>query len=90
VYYNSNNHKHNALEKITYFYYEIRSKFYLNTNDINEEFFRSLSRLSGLTFEQVRNLFTYCENLKRAPELGESDLIELNERINIFKQKSIR
>jgi hypothetical protein len=90
VYYNSNNHKHIALEKITYFYYEIRTKFYLNTNEINDEFFISLSRLSGLTQEQVKNLFNYCENLKRAPELGESDLIELNERINIFKQKSIR
>jgi hypothetical protein len=90
VYYNSNNHKHIALEKITYFYYEIRSKFYLNTNEINEEFFTSLSRLSGLTQEQVTHLFNYCENLKRVPELGESDLIELNDRINIFKQKSIR
>jgi hypothetical protein len=90
VYYNSNNHKHIALEKIAYFYYEIRSRFYLNTNEINEEFFISLSRLSGLTLEQVRNLFVYCENLKRVPELGESDLIELNERINIFKRKSIR
>jgi hypothetical protein len=90
VYYNSNNHKHIALEKINYFYYEIRTKFHLNTNEINEEFFISLSRLSGLTLEQVRNLFTYCENLKRSPELGESNLIELNERINIFKRKSIR
>lgn len=90
VYYNSNNHKYIALEKINYFYYEIRSRFYLNTNEINEEFYVALSRLSGLTIDQVKHLFNYCENLKRSPELGESDLIELNERINIFKQKSIR
>ncbi len=90
VYYNSKNHKHIAEEKINYFYFDVRKKFAVNTNTINEEFYNSIHKLSGIDLEAVKKLFSYCEHLKQAPSLSENDLLELNNRIQNFKEKSIR
>lgn len=90
VYFNSSNHKYIAGEAIHYFYFDIRRKFGVNTTMINADFYTTMHRLSGVAFEEVKNLFTYCENIKNAPLLTQNDLLELNNRINKFKQKSIR
>jgi hypothetical protein len=90
VYFNSNNHKHIAEESIQYFYFYIRKKFNVNTNEMDETFYNTVHRLSGIDKDSVKKLFIYCENLKHAPALTENDLLELNSRINNFKQKSTR
>jgi hypothetical protein len=90
VYFNSNNHKHIAEETIQYFYFYVRKKFNVNTNDMNDELYSIVSKLSGIDLGEVKKIFTYCQNLKHAPSLTQYDLLELNDRINNFKQKSIR
>ncbi|MBS1635036.1 MAG: DUF4350 domain-containing protein [Bacteroidetes bacterium] len=90
VYFNSGNHLHIAEEKIQYFYFDIRQKFHVNTHVIDTDFMDKVSKLSGVDYDAVKTLFTYCERLRQAPSLTEYDLIELNNRINNFKQKSIR
>jgi hypothetical protein len=90
VYFNSNNHKHIAEETIQYFYFFVRKKFNVNTNEMNDEFYGGISKLSGVDLSDVKKLFSYCQNLKQAPSLTQYDLLELNDRINNFKQKSIR
>lgn len=90
VYFNSKNHKYIAEESIQYFYFYIRKKFNVNTNAIDENFYNTVHRLSGIDKDSVKKLFVYCENLKHAPALTENDLLELNNRINNFKQKSTR
>lgn len=90
VYFNSKNHKHIAEETILYFYFFIRKKFNVSTNEINNELFDIVSKLSGVDLLEVKKLLHYCENLKQAPSLTQYDLLELNDRINNFKQKSIR
>ncbi len=90
VYFNSNNHKHIAEESIQYFYFYIRKKFNVNTHQMDDAFYDAVHRLSGIDRESVKKLFVYCENLKQAPALTENDLLELNNRINNFKQKSTR
>jgi hypothetical protein len=90
VYFNTNNHKHIAEESIQYFYFYVRKKFNVNTNSMDEPFYNTVHRLSGIEKDSVEKLFVYCENLKKAPALTENDLLELNNRINNFKQKSTR
>ena len=90
VYFNSNNHKYIAEEIIQYFYFYIRKKFNLNTAEIDEEFFDTIHSLSGISKGEIKILFSYCQNLKLAPRLTQNDLLELNDRINNFKQKSNR
>ncbi len=90
VYFKSNNHKYIAEETVQYFYFFIREKFNVNTNELTEESYNIISKLSGVDVTEIKKLFSYCQNLKQAPGLSENDLQELNNRINNFKQKSIR
>jgi hypothetical protein len=90
VYYNARNHHNIATEKINYFYFDIRNKFRLNTHVIDDVFFLTLSKLSGVDIKELEDLFNYCERLKKNEALTEYDLIELNKRINLFNKKSIR
>lgn len=90
VYFNSNNHKHIAVETIKYFYFDVSRKFNLRTEHLDEAFYKALHHLSGIDEVKIRTLFAYCENLKQAPSLTQYDLLELNDRIANFKKQSIR
>ena len=90
VYFNSKNHKHIAEETIKYFYFDIVKKFHISTTVMDENFFIALHNLSGVDIDKIKILFSYCENLKKAPALTQNDLLELNDRIANFKKQSIR
>ena len=90
VYYNSKNHQSIALEKIKYFYETIRTKFHVNTNQINETLINEISVLSGIEFKIINQLFNYCEKIKTIHEISEYDLIELNRQITNFNKNSQR
>lgn len=90
VYYNSKNHQSIAIEKIKYFYENIRKKFNLNTSEINEELINHIADLSGVEHKLVKQLFTYCEKIKITEDITEYDLIELNRQINNFNKNSLR
>jgi hypothetical protein len=90
VYFGSNNHKHIALESIIYFYFYLRKKFNISTTDFDDETYNTIHLLSGVKLDEVKKLISYCENLKTAPSLTQESLLELNNRITNFKQKSIR
>lgn len=90
VYYSNKNHQDIASEKIKYFYENVRKKFNVSTNDINDGFCKEISDLSGIEFKTVKQLFSYCEKLKTTNELSEYDLIELNRQISNFNKNSLR
>ncbi len=90
VYYNSKNHQSIAAEKIRYFYELVRRKFHVNTNNINEEFLKEITELSGVEYKLVKQLFTYCEKLKQPVDITENELIELNRQIHNFNKNSLR
>ena len=90
VYFNAENHKYIADERVKYFYETIRSRFTIQTNDINESFIETISELSGYDIKLVQQLFKYCERLRKLEEATEFDLIELNRQITNFNTKSLR
>lgn len=90
VYFNGHNHQSIAAEKIKYFYETVRKKFNVSTNEINEELMKVISELSGIEYKTVKQLFTYCEKVKTAPQIGEFELIELNRQISNFNKNSLR
>lgn len=90
VYFNSQNHKYIAEERIKYFYESIRKRFSINTQEISEEFISTISELSAYDIKLVKQLFNYCEKLKNSETLMEYDLIELNRQIMNFNNKSLR
>ena len=90
VYFNSENHKFIAEERVKYFYETIRKRFSISTQEISNEFITAISELSAYDTKLVKQLFTYCEKLKNAETIMEYDLIELNRQITNFNNKSLR
>lgn len=90
VYFNSDNHQFISEERIRYFYESIRKRFAISTSDINDEFYQQISDLSGYDQKLVKQLFVYCEKLKRSKNTTEYDLIELSRQINNFNKHSLR
>lgn len=90
VYFNSDNHQFISDERIKYFYETIRKRFNVSTSEINESFYVQVSELSGYELKLVKQLFVYCEKLKRNKNTKEYDLIELSRQINNFNKHSLR
>lgn len=90
VYFNSHNHKYIASERVKYFYETIRKRFNVPTTEISDLFIETISELSGYDHKLVRQLFMYCEGLRKSEVSTEHDLIELNRQITNFNTKSLR
>lgn len=90
VYFNSDNHQYISEERIRYFYETIRKRFAIPTTEINESFYQQIADLSGYDQKLVKQLFVYCEKLKRNKNTTEYDLIELSRQINNFNKHSLR
>lgn len=76
-----------AAKMITYFMEHIRTHYYLNTSQLNAEFFSSLSRKSAVNEEQVKNLFQTITQLQEASIISDEQLLELNNQIQLFLKK---
>jgi hypothetical protein len=73
---------HNIVHKmVTYFLERVRNHYYLNTSQLNREFFSSLSRKSGIAETEVKELFEYITQLQETPEISDLQLLELNNRM---------
>ncbi len=90
VYYNNKGHQNIAIEKIKFFYESVRKKFNVNTNYITTDFIEEVSALSGIENKLVKQLFNYCEFIKKLPEITELELVELNRQIHNFNKNSLR
>lgn len=72
-------------KKITYFLENIRSQFYLNTNNLSDDFINKLSVKSGNTEEKTRDLIQFISHLKGKSAHSEQDLLQLNKKIDEFR-----
>jgi len=72
-------------KKIMYFLETIRSKYYINTNELNEEFVKKLAAKSGNTNEKTIKLIEKINYLKGKSIHQKQDLIELNKLIEDFR-----
>lgn len=77
-----------AEHKISYFLESIRAKFYLNTEELNEEFYKNLASRSNHTMEEIETLFKKLHTIKNKTMLTDEDLIQLNTSIEKFKAKA--
>ena len=84
LYYNQKDHKTIAEKKITHFLAYIRTKFYLKTTEIDQEFKTDLSNKSGISLREINDLFDYISFVQNNNYIAESQLIILNEQIENF------
>lgn len=72
-------------KKITYFLEEIRSRYYLDTQDLSEDFITKLAVKSSNNEDETRKLITFIKHLKGKSVHSEQDLIALNKKIDNFR-----
>ena len=72
-------------KKITYFLETVRSHYYLNTNNLDDEFIQKLALKSSQSLEKSTKLVKLIRHLKGKAVHSETDIIELNKQIEDFK-----
>ncbi len=85
LYFQHKDYSNIIAKKITYFMETLRSKYYLNTNEITEDFIKKLALKSGNTLEKTQKLMHLIKHLKEKSVHSEADLLELNKQIEAFR-----
>jgi hypothetical protein len=84
LYLEKKNNKNIAEKMITYFYEQVRNKYFMNTNVINEEFISSLSRKSGVSLDLTRTLLNAIRKIQTSPDVSDTELLLFNEQLQNF------
>ncbi|MFS4467672.1 DUF4350 domain-containing protein [Maribacter sp. 2210JD10-5] len=85
MYFEKSDQKNIAEHKINFFLHKIRSTYYLGTITKEDEFYKNLASRSGHSFEWVKSLFIFIEEIRNSTEITDSQLIKLNNLIQKFK-----
>ncbi|MDT0557239.1 DUF4350 domain-containing protein [Ichthyenterobacterium sp. W332] len=84
LYYQNGNYKSIIEKKITYFLEYTRTRFYLETSELNQNFIDKLALKSSNTKATTKDIIDFIIHLKSKNTLNENDLIELNKKIESF------
>lgn len=85
LYLKSGNHKDIAEKKIQYFMEFIRTKYYLNFQQMDKDFFEKLSAKSGKDIVELKKLFDLIEKVRQQPTVTAEQLKYLNTQLeNIY------
>jgi hypothetical protein len=89
LYYQHGDFTNIITNKIQYFLEQIRSKYYLNTNELNEGFISKLAIKSSNKKEDTKALIDYIIYLKSKSNHTEIDLIQLNKLIESYTKHTL-
>lgn len=88
LYFEKGNHTHIARKKIDFFLANIRDKYRLSTNLIDENFYRKLSLRSGNELTEIKELFMLFDRYSHQQVISENELMDLNQKLEDFKKNS--
>lgn len=84
LYLQSKNNRNIADKMIVYFYEQIRTQYFLNTNHINDEFIQILSKKSNVNIDATKKLFKTIQQIQNSFEISDQQLLSLNHQIEYF------
>jgi len=84
VYYEQRNNLNIAQKKTTYFLEYIRTRYYLKTSMLNDEFVSMLSQKSGVDSALVQVLIAQFITIRNNEQVSDKELISLNQNIEQF------
>lgn len=84
LYYQKGNHKDIAEKKIQFLLEQIRTKYWLNTNKIDDVFLTTLANKSGKSLEEVMVLFKVIKSISSSSAINPGQLMDLNQKIEKF------
>jgi hypothetical protein len=87
LYYQNGDHWNIAEKKINYFLEQVRSKYMLPTNRLDNEFAATLSRKSGRDEKALVELVQLIRAIKDKPALSAEGLLDLNSKLEAFYTK---
>jgi len=87
LYYETKDHTTIINKKMTYLLEDIRRKYFLDTQILDEKFVKNLSLKSGKNLGQLKKLTNRIVHLKAKHNCTENDLIDLNKLIEDFYTK---
>lgn len=88
LYYQQKNHKNIAEKKITYFLEQLRNRFNIKTDEINDDVIRRISQKSGVELKEVKNIFNTIKYLDLKIKINEDELKKINNLIESFYNKA--
>jgi len=88
LYYQQKNHKNIAEKKIRYLLDQIRSRYYIRLDKINDETIEKISKRSGVDIEEVKAIFKYISYIEILPKVKEKELKHINSLIESFYKKA--
>jgi hypothetical protein len=84
LYMRKGNHKDIALKRIQYLLEHIRTKYYLNFEKFNADFFEKLAAKSGQDVISIKKLFDQIERIKNKAQVSAQELQLLSQQIEVF------
>lgn len=87
LYFSRKNHLDIAQKRFSFLQEFIRSKYYINTSEMNGELYQQLSEKSAIPIRAIKQLFDLGYNLKKVQALSEEDLEQFNRRIEYFYEQ---
>jgi hypothetical protein len=88
LYYQKRDDADLAHKKIVYFLAHIRTVFYLNTTQLDQEFIEMLAAKSGYEINKLRRIFGLIADVQRYNSISEIQLLELSRWIDDFYEFS--
>lgn len=88
LYFHKKDHRDLLEKKRKYFMEHIRTTYYLNTNELDDEFFTHLSSKTGIERSELRNIFTTLREALVKNQITETELHKCNELIESFYRKT--
>jgi hypothetical protein len=86
LYLQQHNNRNIADKIILHFFEYLRSQYYLNTNQVNDNFITTLSRKSNLADEKVKQLFVTIRQVQNSYDINDALLLSLNQQIENFNK----
>lgn len=71
-------------KKTNFFLQKLRSKYFVNTEQLDDVFIKRLSIKAGISQDQTKDIIDYINHLRSKPVHSEHELKQLNKRIDAF------
>ncbi len=88
LYYQKGDHKNIAEKKIQFFFEQIRTNYYLSTNQRNDLFITGLAKKTGNSEETTRSLMKRIDQVLTSSQIDKETLIDLNQQIEKFMSQN--
>lgn len=87
LYLKEEDHKNLVDKKISYFLEKVRTKYLLNTNNLNKDFIKNLAAKSGNEISNTKYLINTIITLNKRSECSQEELLVLHKMIDNFFKK---